>query len=174
MGRQADLVDYDRIREQLARSVNRVCPRWLTNQREDIVQNAMLRLLEIEKKGELNPAPPASYLWRVAYSATIDQIRRMRRRPEEQLDPMQLETVREGATDPSLAERDHWELGRTVRRCLDAMQERRRLIVGLHLLGHELSECVKLSGWSFNQVRNLLYRGLSDLRRCLASKGVRT
>jgi RNA polymerase sigma-70 factor (ECF subfamily) len=167
------MVDYDRIRKQLVRSINRVCPRWLADQRDDIVQNAMLRLLEIEKRGELNPSPPASYLWKVAYTATIDQIRRARRRPEEPLEPAMLEAGPDPAGDPTLQERARWDLGRTVRRCLNEMHERRRLIVGLHLLGHELSECASLSGWRFNQVRNLLYRGLADLRRCLASKGVR-
>jgi len=167
------MVDYDRIRQQLTRSINRVCPSWLADHRDDIVQNAMLRLLEIERKGELNPSLPASYLWKVAYTATIDQIRRVRRRPEEPLDPTALEARVEMAGDPTLQERARWDLGRTVRRCLDDMQERRRLIVGLHLLGHELSECARLSGWRFNQVRNLLYRGLADLRRCLVSKGIR-
>lgn len=165
------MTEHDRIRAQLARSVARVCPRSLAHLCEDIVQNAMLRVLEIQNRGELNPSPPASYLWKVAYSATVDEIRRVRRRREEALETMEPRDAG-GAVDPSAAERARWELGRDVRACLAAMRERRRLIVGLHLLGHELSECARLSGWTFNQVRNLLYRGLADLRRCLVSKGV--
>ena len=95
------MVDYDRIRQQLVCSINRVCPSWLASQREDIVQNAILRLLEIEKKGELNPSPPASYLWKVAYTATVDQIRRARRRPEEPLEPRTLEAGTDAAGDPA-------------------------------------------------------------------------
>lgn len=166
------MTDYERIRAQLARSVARTCPRSLAHMREDIVQNAMLRVLEIQRRGELNPSPPASYLWKVAYTATIDEIRRVRRRSEEALEKMEPGAARRSTSDTSAEERAMWDLGRTVRGCLASMQERRRLVVGLHLLGHELSECARLSGWTFNQVRNLLYRGLADLRRCLASKGV--
>ena len=108
----------------------------------------------------------------MAYTATIDEIRRVRRRAEEALETVDPEPAPARSIDRSAEERAVWELGRTVRGCLALMQERRRLIVGLHLLGHELSECATLSGWTFNQVRNLLYRGLADLRRCLASKGV--
>jgi RNA polymerase sigma factor (sigma-70 family) len=168
------MADYDRIREQLTRSVRRICPRWLADRGEDIVQNAMVRIFEIQKRGELNASPPASYLWRAAYTATIDQIREIQRRREESLDPVRLERRQNVADDPTLRERAMWDDGRAVRRCLDRMQERRRLVVGLYLLGHPLSESAELLGWSFNQVRNLLYRGLTDLRRCLASMGVKT
>jgi RNA polymerase sigma-70 factor (ECF subfamily) len=166
------MADYDRIRSQLARAVRQVCPRSLADRSEDIVQNAMVRIFEIQKRGELNGSPPASYLWRAAYTATIDQIRDVRRRREDALDAEDLERKQKVADDPVLRERAGWDQGRAVRSCLGSLQERRRIVVGLYLLGHPLSECVDLVGWRFNQVRNLLYRGLADLRRCLASKGV--
>jgi DNA-directed RNA polymerase specialized sigma24 family protein len=74
--------DFREIRDRLERAVHRVCPAWLRASAEDIVQNALLRVLEIEKTRESSTPLPSSYLWKVAYSATVDEIRRLRRRPE--------------------------------------------------------------------------------------------
>jgi DNA-directed RNA polymerase specialized sigma24 family protein len=75
-------LDLERMRSHLTRSVDRVCPPWLAAFKDDIVQNAMIRVLQILEKDEHNLSPPASYVWKVAYSATVDQIRRIRRRKE--------------------------------------------------------------------------------------------
>ena len=166
------MADYERIRAQLTRSVRRICPGWLADRSEDIVQNALIRILAIHRRGELNGSPPASYLWKVAYTATMDEIREVRRKREEPLDALNLERSRDPGGDPTMRERAAWDKGRVVRRCLGRLQERRRIVVGLYLLGHKLSESAELLDWRFNQVRNLLYRGLADLRRCLASHGV--
>ena len=55
--------------------------------------------------------------------------------------------------------------------CLRRLIDSRRLIVAFHLLGHDLAESEQLSGWGAKRVRNLLYRGLADLRHCLTAKG---
>ncbi len=60
-------IDYDALRRQLSRSVSRVCPSWLADREDDIIQMALLRVMEIVRKDEHNPVPPASYLWRVAF-----------------------------------------------------------------------------------------------------------
>jgi DNA-directed RNA polymerase specialized sigma24 family protein len=40
----------------------RACPRWLADQAEDIVQNAMLRVMNARRKSGEDPDAPASYL----------------------------------------------------------------------------------------------------------------
>jgi RNA polymerase sigma-70 factor (ECF subfamily) len=62
--------------------VRRVCPPWLSAQADDIVQVAVLRVVEIARRGEGTGGFRSSYLWRVAYSVTVDEIRRLRRRRE--------------------------------------------------------------------------------------------
>ena len=146
--RADNLVDFARIRSSLVISVRRTCPRWLSDRADDIVQDAMLRVMEWQKKNENIGEPPSSYLWKVAYSATVDEIRRARRRRENPVD-----------------------LAQALSRCLGRLLENRRLIVGFHLLGHTLAESEELSGWDGKKVQNLLYRGLADLRQCLSAKG---
>ena len=165
-------VDYAEMRRVLTRAVNRVCPAWLAARREDLVQAALIRVIEARRSSEQNPTPPASYLWKVAYSATVDEIRRVRRSRE---DPLQEAGVHgDEPESPSDPHRDQAmrEKGRAIRGCLQRLQERRRLVVGLHLAGHTLAETEQYTGWNAKKVRNLLYRGLSDLRLCLTRLGV--
>lgn len=164
--------DYERLRQTLALSVSRTCPGWLSHKKDDIVQTAMVRVLEIQKKNEQNHAPPPSYLWKVAYTATVAEIRKAHRRREVSLDPAPLSAQAADRPDP-LEELSALELGRGIQFCLGRLREARRLAVGFHLLGHSLSEIETLLGWNPKRVRNLLYRGLADLRSCLTAKGFR-
>jgi RNA polymerase sigma-70 factor (ECF subfamily) len=43
----------------------------------------------------------------------------------------------------------------------------------MHLAGYERHEIAELLGWSEAKTRNLLYRGLADLREVLDSWGIR-
>ncbi len=168
--------DPARIRQQLARAVRRICPPWLADHADDIVQCAALKLLE--HRGEGSGPRPASYLWKVAYTATVDEIRRRRRRREVPLDggddpaAGEGDVAAEGATaDP---ERLHAarEISGALRDCLRGLVEARRLAVVLHLQGHTVPEAARVLGWGAKRVENLVYRGLADLRRCLGSKGI--
>ena len=64
----------------------RVCPRWLADRQDDLVQMATMRTLEARRSAEGNPEVATSYLYRVAYTTLIDEIRRLRRRPEVRLE----------------------------------------------------------------------------------------
>jgi RNA polymerase sigma-70 factor (ECF subfamily) len=163
-----------RLREQLARAVKRVCPGWLADHADDIVQCAAVKLLERRSEGS-GPLPP-SYLWKVAYTATVDEIRRRRRRREVALDDGEDESatvaVAEGTvTDPERLQAAR-EIGRALRECLLRIVEARRLAVVLHLQGHTVPEAGRILGWGAKRVENLVYRGLADLRQCLSAKGI--
>jgi len=62
-----------------------VCPGWLADRRDDIVQAALIRVSNIAAR-EGNAPLGASYLWKAAYSATVDEIRRVRRLRETTLE----------------------------------------------------------------------------------------
>ena len=49
----------------------------------------------------------------------------------------------------------------------------RRLAVALYLQGHSVPEAAKLLEWGNKRTENLVYRGLADLRECLAKKGLK-
>jgi DNA-directed RNA polymerase specialized sigma24 family protein len=59
-----------------------------------------------------------------------------------------------------------------VGRCLAGMLPTRRVVVQLHLAGHDRAEIARLLGWSEDKVRNLTYRGLADLREALQHAGI--
>lgn len=161
------------LRARLVRAVARVCPSWLAAQAEDIVQAALVRVVEIIQGREGNARPNASYLWKAAYTATVDEIRRHRRRREVPLDDGLVEgTVRSREPGPEEAGTG-WEIGRELRKCLGRLVEARRLALVLHLQGHTGPEAARLLGWSEKRVENLIYRGLADVRRCLEQKGMR-
>jgi RNA polymerase sigma-70 factor (ECF subfamily) len=165
--------DIERMSQLIARSVNRFCPPWLVSFQDDIVQNAMVRVLKTLEQREQGTAPPASYIWKVAYTATMDQIRKIRRSREVPLATVSaLDGKADHHSDP-FRDRAARELGEGIQHCLDRLDEKRRLVVGFHLLGHTLGEIEALLGWKPKTVRNRLYRGMADLRRCLIAKGLR-
>ena len=168
-------IDVAGLRQDLARAVARICPAWLSAQRDDLVQSALMRLMRLlgSRASTSEGIPPfsSSYLYRVAHSALVDEIRRVRRRREADLD----EGVAEVAVTSDNPERTaaSLEIGRGIQACLTCLKLERRLAVTLHLQGHSVSEAARILGWPEKRTENLVYRGLADLRACLISKGMR-
>ncbi len=159
----------DDLRRQLARDVKRVCPSWLASHGEDIVQAALIRVVRLTG-GENETTFSSSYLQKVAVSATIDEIRRHRRRSEHILDDVYVDRLaqpRPGPEERAIGR----QMGRAIRDSLARLGEDRRLAVTLHLQGHSVPEAAQYLGWSSKRVANLTYRGLRDLRRGLAARG---
>jgi len=147
--------------DTLRSAVHRACPGEAAYQREDLVQVALLRVLERERASEQNTVRTASYLWRVAFTVTADEFRR-RRSEVGQMPRKDLE--RAESTEPSTGGP---ELGLRIQDCVARLQEHRRLAVLLHLQGFRAAEATRILHWNTKRVRNLTYRGLADLRRCL-------
>lgn len=163
--------DHDgELRARLRDQVGRFCPSWLHDQSDDIVQIAWLRLERARKKSERDRAPGTSLVARVAYCATIDEVRRRRRRREVPLDGP-AEIMRAAAADPA-ATASGREIGRGIRACLATLRPERRVAVTFYLQGHTAPETGSLLGWSLKRAENMIFRGMADLRRCLSSKGI--
>lgn len=168
-----EAAEYGELRRILETAVVRICPAWLAACRDDLVQAALIKVMRVRRRGEESGELASSYLWRVAHSALVDEIRRRRRRREDPLD----ETVKN--TEPTVAEPDPErralgaELGQAIRDCLQRMVRPRRLAVTLHLQGHTVPETATLLGWERKRAENLVYRGLKNLRDCLASMGLK-
>ncbi len=164
--------DYAELRRRLSRAVAAVCPRWLVDRREDIVQAAMIRLFEILERGEGNRELAPSYLRRVAYSVLVDEIRRIRRTREVALeDGVPEQSVVSGSRGPD-GQLAALQAGRGIVECLRELVRPRRLAVTLYLQGHSVPAAARLLGWSHKRTENLVYRGLANLRRCLRGKGL--
>jgi len=168
-------VDVGELREDLERVIARICPAWLNAQRDDVVQAAVMRviqLIENRSSNEGNRPFPASYLYKVAYSALIDEIRRARRRRETDLEDAADFRIAVPSHDPERTAAS-MEIGRGIQACLARMKRDRRLAVTLYLQGHTVIEAARILEWPVKRTENLVYRGLADLRACLTSKGMR-
>jgi DNA-directed RNA polymerase specialized sigma24 family protein len=64
------------------------------------------------------------------------------------------------------------QLASKVRAALARLPDNRRRAVGLYLEGMDSQEIGSLLGWSEPKARNLIYRGLHDLRAQLRAEGI--
>lgn len=165
----AQINQIEEIRQVVARAVARICPAWLESSRDDLVQQAMIRLIERTEKDEENTGVNASYLYRTAHSVLVDEIRRRQRRPENSLESGP-EPAAGAATGPD-ASLEAQTQGVDIRQCVERLIESRRMAVTLHLEGHSVPEIAGILGWREKKADNCVYRGLSDLRQCLKQKG---
>lgn len=155
------------------------CPRHLGVEATDVEQEARLRLWRaLEREKELTD--PASYIYRIAVTTTIDAVRRVLARREDQLrteatDDDEATNVLTIATDPSHAPdvvTERRELMDRIAAAVQSLPENRRRAVELHLQGLSLAEIAELLEWTEAKVRNLVYRGLEDLRDALRREGI--
>jgi RNA polymerase sigma-70 factor (ECF subfamily) len=161
---------------RLRQLVERRCPTHLGIDPADVEQEVLLRVWRtLERESELRA--PTSFLYRVVATALVDAVRRRRARPEE---PLMLESrdspglVHEPpAATPSPEEAaSRTELIEAVERQLAAMSDQRRLAVKLHLQGFDTTEIGRLARWTEPKARNLVYRGLEELRQRLREQGI--
>ena len=169
----------EEYRAFLRDAVARLCPRDMGLQFDDIVQEASLKLLSA-LRDEMEVRDLASYAYRIAATTTIDAIRRARARREEQL-RLEGEEDDEGrgphaipaASDRSPErEAERRELVAKVEAALSRLAENRLRAVRLYLEGMTTAEIANLLGWTEPKARNLVYRGLADLREQLTGLGV--
>lgn len=165
--------EYRQLRRELTKAVVRICPRWLSDAVEDLVQAALVRVLELRRRREENVELSSFYLRKVAFSALIDEIRRRGRRPEVPLatEDGEIDPPAEGTADPErrLAGR---QLGRAIYDCLATLVVPRRRALALHLQGHSVPDIGRILGFRTKQADNLVYRGMADLRSCLGRRGI--
>jgi RNA polymerase sigma-70 factor (ECF subfamily) len=169
------LIDVTALRHDLTRAVARVCPTWLAAQRDDLVQTAVMRVIQRFQRHEPTNegvAPyTSSYLYKVAHSVLVDEIRRVRRRQETDLDGQGVDQLPVTTADP-VRMAESAEIGQGIRCCLAQMKLERRLAVTLYLQGHTVPEAARILDWPHKRTENLVYRGLADLRACLTCKGI--
>lgn len=134
---------------------------------EEVVQDLRIRLWRaLGRPNEKNPAESPSYVYRAAMSAALDLLRRRRAGPLGR--PVDLELV--SNTLPSRggdSADDEAAQVAALGRALEQLLPERRVAVRLHLEGKSRDEIAELTGWSEARTRNLLYRGLADLKAIL-------
>lgn len=138
---------------------------------DEMTQDLRIRLWRALETGESIAGSRSSYVYRTARSAALDLVRRRRsaRVAAVLVHAGELETGPVASPDRDL---EQSELAERVHRAVDGLGEPRRQAVRLRLLGYESAEIASMMGWSGAKTRNLLYRGLADLRKALVEQGI--
>ncbi len=140
---------------------------------DELLQELRVRFWRARKDGLRDLS--ANYVRRAAVSAALDIIRRRR------LDRnVSLEETDAGARPLASATSgpaellDQSELAQRVAHAVDGLAPARRTVVRMYLDGYRREEIAALLSWSDAKTRNLLYRGLADLRAVLLAQGIGT
>jgi RNA polymerase sigma factor (sigma-70 family) len=161
-------MDFEKLRADLLRAMRQICPPQLADHAEDIVQIAILRVMERHRAtgGDY----PFEYYKRTAYTVMIDEIRRRRR--EVPLPNPDGPGPRDTRTPDQKAAAK--ELRGTILECLAGLASDRRRAVTLRLFGsHSVPYIARQLEISLKQADNLISRGRRDLRACLEARGVK-
>lgn len=139
---------------------------------DEVLQDVRIRIWKTAQTSEQIRGLGASYVYRVATSAAVDLLRRRRAHGADRTEPV--DAVAEHLADPGVgANRDleHDELERRVIAAIETIPDSRRPVVRMYLAGYDREEIASMMGWSEAKTRNLLYRGLADLRARLGDTG---
>ncbi|MBC7844837.1 MAG: hypothetical protein H7099_21220 [Gemmatimonadaceae bacterium] len=130
-----------------------------------VLQETRVRLWRLAERGSTLAEIGPALIYRLAAGAAIDLLRRRDARREEPEDASI--PVPSNETSPL----DRIALHDALTHCVGALLTARRAVVGMYLHGAPREEIASLMCWSEAKTRNLLYRGLDDLRQCLRSSG---
>jgi RNA polymerase sigma factor (sigma-70 family) len=166
-----------RYRSFLRSAILRLCPSMLGVTVDEIEQEALIRLWRALAR-ERTIVDPASYLWRIAATAAIDAVRRVRARREIQLSTVEdstdpprgvIQAVRTSSPEQQVLDR---EVASRVQAALRQLSDNKRQAVTLHLRGFSSTEIGLLLDWTEPKARNLTHRGLKELRALLRREGI--
>ena len=164
------LVQYDRlIRAIVARLGRRFGVRrdsYLVQ--DDIAQEVRFDLWKQIARGQVIDFP-ATYIYKATIRETVRALRRMTLREMESIEDKEIaDQVVDGA-DPFkiLATQDQF---RAILAGIRALAPDRQAAVRAHLTGFQFQEVMVMHGWSYQKARNLVARGMADLRAGLCGE----
>jgi len=137
---------------------------------DDILQEVKMKIWNVltdEKKIDNY----ASYIKKIVNSTVIDHLRRIRREDRVLFSEMQRK-IAERRSTYNKEKIDDEDCKNILSQSVDSLLASRRKVVKLYLLNMTLEEIAEFFNWSINKTRNLLYRGLNDLKTILQEKGI--
>jgi RNA polymerase sigma-70 factor (ECF subfamily) len=138
---------------------------------DEVFQEVRIRVWKAAGQTERIASLPASYVYRTAASAALDFIRRRRARRHDTTDSIEAAPAAGLSLQHSETLGDR-ELGDVIASALGDLRPSRRAVVRMYLDGYGPREISALMGWTEAKARNLVYRGLADLRESLSRRGV--
>jgi len=134
---------------------------------EDVIQDVRIKIWKLvcsEKKiGNYS-----SYIKKIVSSSVIDHLRKFRRDKGVYNHAIQIHIAELGQPySKDLVQ--NYQLETSVGRAVELLIDSRRHVVKLYLMNLSIKEIADYLNWSEDKTRNLLYRGLSDLKKVLKS-----
>lgn len=132
---------------------------------DDIAQEVRIKIWKLIES-EKNVVCYAAYIKKIVDTVVIDQLRLLRKderlyriekqkQVAEQLNGYRPEVLRNAL------------MKEAVGKAVESLIESRRNVVKLYLFDLSIEEISRFYGWSLHKTRNLLYRGLADLKRSM-------
>lgn len=158
-------------------AIRKTCPSIDRSDMDDIEQEVKIAVWKEIRKSEKEIHNLGSYIWRVAYTTTSKVMKRLSEQRKALIDRQdealeQEEKFKTSQTELPEVQLQNKELVEIIRESVDSLIESRRQVVKLYLSGLTADEITKYFGWSDGKARNLLSRGLADLRKGLEEKGI--
>jgi RNA polymerase sigma factor (sigma-70 family) len=138
---------------------------------DDIEQQVIISLWkQLDREQSINY--PASYIYRTAVRETIRAVRRARAREQPAGDALDLEPHLSTEVTPE-TRLEGKETAAALKAAMMRLQPERRQAVQAHLAGYDVTEIMRMFEWNYQKARNLISRGMADLRTMLIEKGIR-
>ncbi len=137
---------------------------------EDVEQEVKVKIWKFLKKGKKVDNFP-SYIKRVAYTVTIDELRKMRKQnPTSETisfkniySNSRMDELRNTENSPE-SQLEGQEILESLKKLIDSLGENRKQVLRLYLIGMSIEEICEFFDWDKTKVRHLLYRGIDDMK----------
>lgn len=137
---------------------------------DDISQEVKIKLWNV-LTDEKKIYSYSSYIKKIVNSCVIDQIRKSRRE-EGVISNEKRKRISDRLSFYKKHNYSEDQLKNMVGEAVESLMVSRRRVVKLFLLNMTLEEIAIFLNWSEAKTRNLLYRGLDDLKKILRTKGI--
>lgn len=146
----------------------------------EVVQEVRVRLWRARPARETIEGLGVSYIYRTAMSAALEVVRRKRGsgpvvssaenlNGQDHMEALAVAAAPERGPEQLLARS---EIALAVSQAVRELPDARRTAVRLYLVGYTRDEIARTVGWSEAKARNLIYRGLADVRSSLERRGL--
>ena len=155
----------------ISRVVARVGGRAIQDSREDVAQAVAMSLWQ-QVSREQTITHPSSYIYRAAIRETVRAVKQEleRMRTHAPIDAEDGPALPSSSPTPESSAESN-ELGSRIDRAISSLLEERGKAVRAHLAGYSVEEIMEAYGWPYQKARNLIARGMGDLRDQLKKAG---
>lgn len=142
---------------------------------EDIEQEIKIKIWKSLLKGK-KIKKLSSYICRIAYTVTIDELRKMRKHncliEAEKIRNFQAfyEQFQISSVSSPESVYQQKELEAFMLKAINSLSDNRRQVLQLYAKGLPVKKICDFLGWNKDKVRHLLYRGIDDLKKNMERK----